>query len=60
MRKLYQSFLVFLQKPFLTDYRTLFALWMLLPVIATLTKFKSYNNFLIFRYVFWQDRKSVV
>ena len=53
MRKLYQSFLVFLQKPFLTDYRTLFALWMLLPVIATLTKFKSYNNFLIFRYVFW-------
>lgn len=53
MRKLYQSFLVFLQKLFLTDYRTLFALWMLLPVIATLTKFKSYNNFLIFRYVFW-------
>ena len=53
MRKLYQSFLVFLQKPFLTDYRTLFVLWMLLPVIATLTKFKSYNNFLIFRYVFW-------
>lgn len=53
MRKLYQSFLVFLRKPFLTDYRTLFALWMLLPVIATLTKFKSYNNFLIFRYVFW-------
>lgn len=53
MRKLYQSFLVFLQRPFLTDYRTLFALWMLLPVIATLTKFKSYNNFLIFRYVFW-------
>lgn len=37
----------------MTDYRTLFALWMLLPVIATLTKFKSYNNFLIFRYVFW-------
>lgn len=53
MRKLYQSFLVFLQKLFLTDYRTLFALWMLLPVIATLTKFNSYNNFLIFRYVFW-------
>lgn len=61
MRKLYQSFLVFLQKPFLTDYRTLFALWMLLPVIATLTKFKSYNNFLIFRYVFWHtiDRTSL-
>lgn len=53
MRQLYQSFLLFLQKPFLRDNRTLFALWMLLPVIATLTKFKSHNNFLIFRYVFW-------
>jgi len=26
---------------------------MLLPVVATLMKYKSHNNFLIFRYVFW-------
>lgn len=53
MRQLYQSFLQFLQKPFFRDYRTLFGLWMLLSVVAAIAKYKSHNNFLIFRYVFW-------
>ncbi|MEG1622236.1 MAG: glycosyltransferase family 87 protein [Alistipes sp.] len=43
----------FFKKPFFSDYRVLFALWMLLPIIATLTKLTKHNNFLIFKYVFW-------
>ncbi len=42
---------LFLQKPFFSDYRTLFGLWLLLPIIAGLIKVS--NNFLIFKYVFW-------
>lgn len=38
---------------FLTDYRTLFGLWILLGIIATVMKYHSDNNFLIFRGVFW-------
>lgn len=48
-----QRISLFLQKPFFSDYRTLFGLWFLLPVIATLLKLSKHNNFLIFRYVFW-------
>lgn len=48
-----QRISLFLQKPFFSDYRTLFGLWLLLPVIATLLKLSKHNNFLIFRYVFW-------
>lgn len=44
---------LFLQKPFFSDYRTLFGLWLLLPIIATLLKLAKHNNFLIFKYVFW-------
>ena len=33
-----QRLYLFLQKPFFSDYRTLFGLWLLLPVIATLLK----------------------
>lgn len=40
-------------KPFFRDQRTLFALWMLLPIIAAITKVNRCNNFLIFKYVFW-------
>ena len=40
-------------KSFLTDYRTLLGLWILLGVIATVMKLHSDNNFLIFRGVFW-------
>lgn len=48
-----QRLSLFLQKPFFSDYRTLFGLWLLLPIIATLLKLTKHNNFLIFRYVFW-------
>ncbi len=52
MKRLKQLYL-FLQKPFFSDYRTIWGLWMLLAVIATLMKFHKCNNFLIFRYVYW-------
>lgn len=48
-----QRLYLFLQKPFFSDYRTLFGLWLLLPVIATLLKLSKHNNFLIFKYVYW-------
>lgn len=44
---------VFLQKPFFSDYRTLMALWLLIPVVAGIAKLNKHNNFDIFRYVFW-------
>lgn len=47
------SIYTFLQKPFFSDYRTLFGLWLLLPVIVGILKLSKHNNFLIFRYVFW-------
>lgn len=43
----------FLHKPFFSDYRTLFGLWLLLPLIAGLLKISKHNNFLIFKYVYW-------
>ena len=51
--KLIQDISRFLAKPFFSDSRTLFWLWILLPVIAAITKLHSYNNFMIFRGVFW-------
>ncbi len=48
-----QNLRYFLQKPFFSDYHTLFGLWLLLPVVAALLKITKHNNFLIFRYVFW-------
>ena len=48
-----QRLSLFLQNPFFSDYRSLFGLWLLLPVIATLLKLSKHNNFLIFRYVYW-------
>ena len=42
-----------LSHPMLRDYRLLFALWLLLAVVAALMKMHSHNNFLIFRGVFW-------
>lgn len=53
MKQAQQRIYLFLQKPFFSDYRTLFGLWLLLPIIATLLKLSKHNNFLIFRYVFW-------
>lgn len=45
----------FFSKPFFRDYNTLLGVWLLLAVIAWLTKYfpGSYNNFLIFRGV-WE------
>ncbi len=51
--KLIQDIRHFLAKPFFSDPRTLFGLWLLLPIIAAVTKLHSYNNFKIFRGVFW-------
>lgn len=53
MKQVQQRFYSFFQKPFFSDYRTLFGLWLLLPVVATLLKLSKHNNFLIFRYVYW-------
>ena len=43
----------FFSKPFFSDNRTLFGLWLLLGLISALTKFHKCNNFLIFKYTFW-------
>lgn len=45
----------FIAKPFFQKYTTVFALWMLLPLIVWLTRTMpvKYNNFLIFRESFW-------
>lgn len=41
-------------KQFFTDYRTTFTVWLLLGVISGLIKVhRGYNNFLIYKYVFW-------
>lgn len=42
-----------LAKPFFHDFRTLFGLWLLLPVVGAVMKVHSCNNFLIFKYVFY-------
>src|SRR5574344_1555462 len=45
----------FFKKPFFTDYRVLFGLWMILSVVSLLAKlrFDRHNNYLIFKYVYW-------
>lgn len=43
----------FLQKPFFHDYRTLFGLWMLLPIVMWLAKMNRANNYNIYRGSFW-------
>lgn len=43
----------FFRRPFFRDQRTLFALWLLLPIVAAIMKISKHNNFLIFRGVFW-------
>lgn len=48
----------FLKRPFFTDPRTLLWLWLLLALGSALIKFHKCNNFLIFKYVFY-DAKSV-
>ena len=43
----------FFSKPFFSDYRTLFGLWMLLPIVAWLVKLHHCNNYFIYRGSFW-------
>ena len=49
MQNLIRKFNIFIRKPFFSDYRTVFGLWMLLAVIAWVMKYfhHSYNNFMI-------------
>lgn len=53
MQNLIRKFNIFIRKPFFSDYRTVFGLWMLLAVIAWVMKYfhHSYNNFMIFRQI---------
>ncbi|MEF9986954.1 MAG: glycosyltransferase family 87 protein [Bacteroidales bacterium] len=46
---------LFLHKPLFHKYSTLLVLWLLIAIIAWLTKYfpQKYNNFLIFKNVFW-------
>ena len=45
----------FFRKPFFSDYRVLFGLWMILAVVSFFLKYwhERHNNYLIFKYVFW-------
>ncbi len=43
----------FLSKPFFSDPRTLFGLWLLIGILSYVFKFKKVNNYMIFRGVFW-------
>ena len=45
--------LLFFKKPFFRDFRTLFGLWMLLPLVAWLVKLHHCNNYFIYRGSFW-------
>lgn len=49
----------FFHKPFFSEYRTVFALWLLISIIAGLTKLYKCNNFLIFKYVYWHTIEKV-
>ncbi len=53
MPHLIQRLSAFLRHPFFSHPRTLFALWMLLPVVSALLKMSKHNNYLIFKGVFW-------
>ena len=43
----------FFRKKFFNDNRTLFGLWLLIPICAALFKLHKCNNFLIFRGSFY-------
>ena len=42
-----------LRSPLLRDFRVLCGLWLVIGVVAAVSKMHSHNNFLIFRGVFW-------
>lgn len=47
------------RRPFWSSWRTLGALWLLLPVVAGLAKLTRCNNFLIYKYTFWHAWQGV-
>lgn len=59
--KITESFRAFIAKPFFHKYSTVCGLWVLLAIIAWLTKYfpGKYNNFLIFRESFWHAIQQV-
>jgi len=58
MKNLLAKLGAFVRKPFFSDYRTLFGLWLLIPLVAGIVKTKC-NNFIIYRYVFWHAVERV-
>ena len=52
------KFLAFFKKPFFSDFRTLFGLWMLLPVVAWIVKLHHCNNYFIYRGSFWNAARG--
>ena len=48
-----KKIVTFFAKPFFHDYRTLFGLWMLLPIIMWIMKMTRANNYDIYRGSFW-------
>lgn len=53
MNKTIEKTREFFSRPFFSNPKTLFWLWIGLGLISALTKFHKCNNFLIFKYVFW-------
>lgn len=53
MNKIIEKTREFFSRPFFSNPKTLFWLWIGLGLISALTKFHKCNNFLIFKYVFW-------
>lgn len=47
------------RRPFWSSWRTLGALWLLLPVVAGLAKLTRCNNFLFYKYTFWHAWQGV-
>ncbi len=52
------KFLAFFKKPFFSDFRTLFGLWLLLPVVAWIVKLHHCNNYFIYRGSFWNAARG--
>lgn len=47
-----------LKRPWLRDFKTLFALWLILGIVSALCKLHAHNNYNIFRYVFYNTINS--
>ncbi len=47
------------RRPFWSDWRTMSGLWLLIGLVAGLTKLGRCNNFLIYKYTFWHAWERV-